>query len=158
MLENVQRRYTTVITNAYTSDYKTHLQQIDLLPLMYWYDLQDILYLINDICFQNPPDNINLFDHIAFTTSSTRSSSNNKLITRYTYYIVSACHFYFHRVVRLWSAMLYVNLNLPFNSINKYLIRVMHRKFERTFDPNNTCTFHFVCPCSHCHQFPTYNF
>ena len=155
MLENVQRRCTKIITNDYTSDYKTRLQQIDLLPLMYWYDLQDILYLIK--CFQNPPDNINIFDHIAFTTSSTRSSSNNKLVIRYAR-TTSARHFFFHRVVRLWNAMPHINLNLPFNSIKKYLTRVMYRKFERSFDPNNSCTFHFVCPCSLCHQIPTYNF
>jgi hypothetical protein len=54
--------------------------------------------------------------------------------------------------------MPHINLNLPFNSIKKYLTRVMYRKFERSFDPNNSCTFHFVCPCSLCHQIPTYNF
>ena len=40
MLETVQKRSTKFILQDYTSDYKSRLIQLNLLPLMYWYDLQ----------------------------------------------------------------------------------------------------------------------
>ena len=46
MLENVQRRATKFITSDNESDYKSRLLKLDLLPLMHWYELQDLLFLI----------------------------------------------------------------------------------------------------------------
>ena len=45
LLEKVQQRATKVILNDYTSDYKSRLIKLQLLPLMYMYDLSDILFL-----------------------------------------------------------------------------------------------------------------
>ena len=39
LLEKVQRRATKVILNDYTSDYKSRLIKLQLLPLMYAYEL-----------------------------------------------------------------------------------------------------------------------
>ena len=148
MLENVQRKCTKFITNDYTSNYRSRLLQTNLLPLMYFYDLQDILYLVK--CIQNPPENINLLDYITFGKTPTRFGSKNKLQVKHTY-TSNARHFYFHRVVRLWNALPYINLHLPFDKIRQHIIKEMHWKFKETFDPNISCTFHYVCPCPHCH-------
>ena len=53
MLENVQRRATKFITNDHSSNYKIRLQRLHLLPLMYWLELQELLYLIKNL--QYPP-------------------------------------------------------------------------------------------------------
>ena len=135
MLENVQRRCTKFITNDYTFDYKSRLQRINLLPLMYWYDLLDLLFFVK--CLKTPPDNFNISDYVQFISSSTRNSSKH--------------HFYFNQIVRLWNAMLSINTELSFDSIKSYMISVMHAKFINTFDSSNACTFHFVCPCANCH-------
>ena len=47
LLERVQRRATKYILSDYTSDYKTCLIKLNLLPLMYIYELLDILFLSN---------------------------------------------------------------------------------------------------------------
>ena len=151
MLENVQRRCTKYITNDYTSDYKSRLQQINLLPLMYWYDLLDLLFFVK--CLKTPPDNFSITDHVQFISSSTRNGYNHKLQFKYTRTSASR-HFYFNRIVRLWNAMPTINTELPFDSIKSFMISTMRAKFINTFDPSNTCTFHFVCPCSNCHLIP----
>ena len=47
MLEKVQRRATKFILNDYTSSYKDRLTNLSLLPLMYWFELNDVMYLVN---------------------------------------------------------------------------------------------------------------
>ena len=48
-IERVQRRATKYILNDYTSCYKTRLIKLKLLPLMYLFELQDILFAIKSI-------------------------------------------------------------------------------------------------------------
>ena len=49
LLEKVQRRATKAILNDYTSDYKSCLIKLKLLPLMYVYELSDILFFIKSV-------------------------------------------------------------------------------------------------------------
>ena len=79
MLENVQRRATKFITNVFSSNYKLRLQRLHLLPLMFWLELQDLLYLIKNL--QNPSDNFNIYDHVSFVRSKTR---RDHLMLKYT--------------------------------------------------------------------------
>ena len=51
-IERVQRRATKYILNDYTSCYKTRLIKLKLLPLMYLFELQDILFAIKSIRHQ----------------------------------------------------------------------------------------------------------
>ena len=53
LLEKVQRRATKFILNDYTSDYKSHLIKLQLLPLMYVYKLSDILFFIKPVRSSN---------------------------------------------------------------------------------------------------------
>ena len=48
-IERVQRRATKYILNDYTSSYKTCLILLNLLPLMYLFELHDILFAIKSI-------------------------------------------------------------------------------------------------------------
>ena len=45
-LERLQRRATKYILNDYTSDYKHRLMTLKILPLMYFVDISDIMFLI----------------------------------------------------------------------------------------------------------------
>jgi len=47
ILERVQRRATKYILNDYSSSYKSRLVKLDLLPLMYQYELSDLLFSLN---------------------------------------------------------------------------------------------------------------
>ena len=77
-LENVQRRATEFILNDYTSHHEDRLIILNLLPLMYWYELQDILFFIK--CLQSPDHNgIKIFDFFQVSSSNTRFASQHKL-------------------------------------------------------------------------------
>ena len=148
MLENIQRRATKFITLNHEADYKQRLIQSNLLPLMYWLELQDILFLVK--CLQNPSDNFNIRNFVTFTSSCTRSTSSNKL--RYNYCrSTTTRHFYFNRIVRLWNALPQINLSLPYINIKKFIYSYFWNHFTVHFNPTNPCSFHYLCPCSICH-------
>lgn len=46
MLEQGQRRVTKFILSDFTTSYKNRLIQLNLLPLMYQYELNDLIYFI----------------------------------------------------------------------------------------------------------------
>ena len=48
-LERIQCRATKYILNNYTNDYKSTLINLSILPLMYTYEIADILFLIKSI-------------------------------------------------------------------------------------------------------------
>ena len=149
MLETVQKRSTKFILHDYTSDYKSRLIQLNLLPLMYWYDLQDLLFLIK--CMKNPPDNFSLVpEFISFTSTNTRSGHHCRL--QYHYRRTSpARHFYFNRVVKLWNTLPPINIALSYTSIKRFIIDILWKRFLLNFDSTNACTYQVICPCCHCY-------
>ena len=60
-------------------DYNSRLVHLNMnmLPLTLWLELQDTIHFLYLV--KNPPDNICLSDHIQFVTSTTHSSSANKI-------------------------------------------------------------------------------
>ena len=135
------------ILHDYSSDYKTRLSSLKLLPLMYWLELQDILYLIK--CFKDPSDNFNVLNFLSFVQLKTRSTSRNKLRVNFNKTSHSH-HFYFNRIVRLWNALPPLNLSLSFSTLKLHLKQLFWKHFTMHFNPNNLCTFHIVCPCPNC--------
>ena len=69
-MERIQRRSTKYILNNYTSDYKTRLLKLKLLPLMYLLDLSDVLFFIKSI--KLPSDNFNILciHFVSFSSSN----------------------------------------------------------------------------------------
>ena len=148
-LERVQRRATKFICNDFTSDYKSRLFSLHLLPLMYWLELQDIMFLIR--CIKDPPNNLDLNDHISFSSSSTRATSTLSLRHNFSRSSTTR-HFYFNRVVHLWNALPTLDLSQSCSSIKKYISNILWNRFLANFDPDSPCTFHLICPCSSCSQ------
>ena len=64
-LERVQRRATKYILNDYSSDYKSCLMNLKLLPLMYIYEINDICFFIKS--YQSPSSHFNIHDHVTFS-------------------------------------------------------------------------------------------
>ena len=54
------------------SDYKTHLFKLNMLPLMYYYDLSDILFFIKSI--KSPFSYFDINKYVTFCNHSTRSA------------------------------------------------------------------------------------
>ena len=77
LLETVQRRATKFILNNFELDYKSRLVHLNLLPLMLWYELADIMLLVK--CIKNPDSRLKISKYITFSTTNTRSASFLKL-------------------------------------------------------------------------------
>ena len=102
IFERVQRQATKFILNDYHLDYRSRLLQYRILPLMYFLELNDILFLVKSLKSTTPA--FNIYNYVTFNTSTTRSRSFNKLIHDFTP-TSHAHHFYFNRIVRLWNSL-----------------------------------------------------
>jgi len=147
MLECIQRRATKYILNDYQSAYKSRLEQLNLLPLMYVYELSDLMFLIKSL--KSPSDNFNIKDHITFASSHTRSGKHNKL-QHPRISTVTQLRFYFNRIARLFNYIPVIDLSLSNDTIKHRLIRYLWNHFINNFDSDRTCTFHVLCPCYRC--------
>ena len=95
-LEKLQRWATKFILNDFSSDYKTRLTSLHLLPLMYLYELFDILFFVKS--FKYPEPSFQISNFVSFSSTSTRSGSAVKLIHKHSRTSL-AHHSYFHRLV-----------------------------------------------------------
>lgn len=153
VLELVQRRATKYILSGSVLSYKDRLIKLNLLPLMYWYDFQDILFLLK--CILHPPDNFNISNYVAFSDTTTRTAGLGKL--KYVYRRLSSSrHFYFNRVVRLWNSLPFLDLSCSFNYLKNFIYNHLWNHFLNNFENANVCSYHYVCPCSNCHQIHNY--
>ena len=71
-LEQIQHHTTKYILNDYSSDYRSRLIHLNILLLMMQLELYDIMFFVR--CLKEPTDAFNIYDHVTFCTSSTRSS------------------------------------------------------------------------------------
>ena len=147
-LEKVQRRATKYILNKFFIDYRTRLKTLQLLPLMYWLEVQDLMFLIK--CIKDPSDNFNIFSHITFIISTTRVSRLNHLHYNYCH-STFVRHFYLNRVASLWNSLeSHIDLSLSIHTIKQNILTALWDHFLLNFDTSNPCTFHYICPCSSC--------
>jgi len=149
VIEQVQRCATKYILNDHISCYKTQLIKLRLLPLMYLFELQDILFAIKSI--KIPTDQFNITNYIGFSSASSRLDSSNKLTFPHHLNNISQ-HSYFHHLPSLWSAMPVFDLNMSFCPLKSKLKKYLWEHFLSNFDVNNNYTLHYLCPCSRCHQ------
>ena len=151
-LEKVQRRATKYILSDFSTDYKSRLRSLHLLPLMYWLELQDLIFLVKSI--KDPPDNCDISSYVTFSHSTTRASYLNHLQHNFCH-SSTVHHFYFNRVVSLWNSLVsHIDLSLSTSSIKRHIISVLWDHFLSNFDPHNPCSFHYICPCSSCSFIP----
>ena len=117
-LERIQRRATKLILNDFSADYKTRLISLSLLPLMFLYELFDVLFFVK--CLKFPDPSFVVKEFISFSTSSTRSGSAAKLVHKFSS-TSSSHHSYFCRIVRIWNSLPPIDLTLSFLSIKQQI-------------------------------------
>ena len=122
-----------------------------MLPLMYTYEIANILFFIKSI--RNPTSSFNINNYITFYTGSSRFAKAHKLQYSYVANNISR-HSYFNRIPQLWNALPVINLNYSIDTINKQLRTYLFDHFTTNFDPANSCILHFLCPCSKCQSLP----
>ena len=150
-LESVQRRATKFIVNNPNMDYRARLIHLNMLPLMMQYEIADIMFLIKSM--NNTSDRFNIKNFISFCISVTRSSSYLKLRHTVSKRNIQS-HFYFNRIPRLWNSLPLLDISLSTTTIRAKLRKYLWNHFLTNFDPNNICTYHYVCPCLHCSKLP----
>ena len=149
--ERVQRRATKYILNDFTSDYKSRLIHIQLLPLTYILDLNDVMFFIKSL--KNHHDGFNITNYIKFVTGNTRSALCNKLQqTKSTNNTLK--NFYFNRLPRIWNILPIIDINEHPTRIKNKLTKYLWKHFLNNFDPTITCTFSILCPCINCSKVP----
>lgn len=154
-LERVQRRATKYILDNYSSDYKSRLIELNLLPLMYFYELTDLMYFINSL--KNPTDSFDINSYVSFSDTSTRSTMSCKL-KHATSQSTAHRHFYFNRLPRLWNSLPPFDLNYSSRIIKSHLHEILWNHFLSNFDSQNSCTYHYSCPCCKCSVYKPPNF
>ena len=112
-IEQLQRRATKFILQDYTSDYKSWLLSLNLLPLMMLYELNNIMFCINNI--KNRSESFDILKYVALNTSNTRSGGHKLVHTR----PLNNTHrnLYFLRIVRLWNALPIPDLSLSVDTL-----------------------------------------
>ena len=152
LIECVQRRATKYILNNYTSDYKSRLLKLHILPLMYILDLNDIMFFIRNLKTNHNGFDIKTF--IPFITGNTRLAASHKLQhNRSTDSLTN--NFYFSRFPHLWNALPIININLHPDTIKQKLLYYFWDHFESNFESSNACSFSFLCCCSKCNNQPS---
>jgi len=146
-LERVQRRATSFILQHSSLTYRERLITLELLPLSLWLELHDVLFLVKQM--KNPSDNFNIFDHVGFVKSCTRSATKHHLIHNFTR-TSAARHFYFNRVVRIWNHLPEICLDDSFAVIKHKVTKYFWTYFMTTFNSNDACSYHLCCPCPSC--------
>ena len=84
-IEQLQRRATKYILQDFSSDYKTRLTKLNLLSLMYIFEISDIIFFVNSLKHPTPSFNINLY--ISFSHSTTRSTTTYALLIKSVIFI-----------------------------------------------------------------------
>ena len=147
-LETVQRRATRFILKDTSLNYKERLLNLKILPLMMEYD---VIFFVK--CIKQPTKYFNINEFVSFSTSNTRSSTSLKLrhsVSRNNY----LSHFYFNRLPRLWNSLPCIDTDLSIATIRSKLHQYLWSKFITNFDPNDVCTYHYLCPCLTCSKLP----
>ena len=150
-LERVQRHATKFILNDYSMDYKNRLLDLHILPLMYIYEINDIMFFVKS--YKKPLPHFDIRDFITFSTQSTRSASFLKLVHLRSQ-ISDVYHFYFARLVRLWNSLPAIDITLPDHTIKRKITDCLWVNFKAKFESSLPCSFHFLCPCNRCSKLP----
>ena len=76
-LEKIQRRASKYSLSDFSSDYKSRLTSLNMLPLMMQLELYDILLFIKSLKY--PSESFNILDFVSFCSGSSRSAAHLKL-------------------------------------------------------------------------------
>ena len=80
-----------------------------------------------------------------FTTSWTKPDLQTIYTTK---------NFYFNRLPRLWNYLPVINTELNLSKIKYKLRSYLWNHFITNFNPDNKCSFSFLCPCINCSKQP----
>ena len=120
----------------------SRLIQCGILPLMYSYEIADIIFFIKSIKY--PSDKFDMLK----TTRSVGTKLYPK--TTHTNPIMNSN---FYCLSRLRNSLPIIDLSQSLELIKVKLKKFLWNHFLANFD-NTPCRFHYLCPCSQCSKTP----
>ena len=120
---------------------------------MYFFEMNDIFLFMT--CLKAPPLNINILNNVTFNRNSTRSGSSNTRKLQHT--SSSSCIircFYFNRLPLLWNSLPALDLDQPPFTIKSQVRNCFWNHFISHFDPQDSCTYHYLHHCLKCRCIP----
>ena len=154
-IESLQRRATKFILNDYTSDYRSRLIKLELLPLSMVLELNDICFFVKSLklILDNNSESFDITRYTTFSHNQTRSRSYRKLVQPLVRNNRDK-QFYFNRLPYLWNSLPPTDLSLSYTTIKRKLRDVFWNSFLANFNPDNNCSFYYKCPCPRCFTHP----
>lgn len=155
LLEGVQRRASKFILNDYTSEYKTRLTRIGIIPLSYLREQNDLCFLYK--CLHRYYD-FDIFSYVQLcepTATNTRSNSEPLRLKPHTFKTELAASFFTHRIIDSWNALPpSVRTITPQNRLiytfKLQLKCLLKTVFNARFSVADTCTWMLRCRCRTC--------
>ena len=153
----MQRRATKFILNSYDSDYHLWLLNLQLLPLMMILEINDILFFVKSL--KEPTDHFDISRFLTFCSGcTTRLASNLKLKHGLVTTNNSTRNFYFNCLPYLWNSLPPIDISQSLSTKMK-LYKHLWNHFTANFDPDNLCSYHYLCPSANCSSLRvSYNF
>ena len=154
-IESLQRRATKYILNDYTSDYKTRLSELKLLPLCYHKEICDLSFFYKSLNGFIDFDLKSIFNFYQSTEPSTRMGSKGIMLMLGHARTERHHSFYANRMPHMWNALSQDTRQVTCK--NKFVKPFRSKLFscysDRTallFDVNNSCTWVTFCRCARC--------
>ena len=111
-IEHIQYRATKYILNDYTSDYRSRLIILNLLPLSMLLELSNVCFFVRSLKLCESPDqSFNILNHVSFSQNNTRSGAFNKLVQPPIKHNRDK-QFYFNRLPHIWNSLPLIDLKL----------------------------------------------
>jgi len=148
LLKMIQRCENKYILNDFTSDYRSHLIPLKILPLMMQLEIYDVMLFIRSL--NGPTDAFNIYDHVTFHTGSTHSTHAHLKLKHVFSRTNCARYCYFNRMPRLWNSLPTIDLDQSTGFIKLRVQRFLWDHFICSLKSDSPCTYQFMCPCSKC--------
>jgi len=125
LLKNVQHHATKYILNDFTSDYRSRLIALKILPLMMQLELYDVMFSLEVWRGQQMPS--------TYMIMSPSILALHVLLKHVLSRTNSARHFYFNRMPRLWNSLPTIDLDQSTGSIKLRVQRFLWDHFICSF-------------------------
>ena len=152
-IKSLQCHAMKYILNDYTSDYRSRLIKLHLLPLSMLLELNDICFFVKSLKLVSPNNSFSNSRYTSFSHNQTRLRSYRKLVQPLVKNNRDK-QFYFNQLPYLWNSLPPIDISLSFITIKRKLIDIFWDSFLAKFNPGNYCTYYYSCPCPRCFYQP----
>ena len=148
-LERVQRRATRWILQTRDLSYKDRLKMLNLLPLSYDREMQDLTYFFKLL---NGFYDLDISNFVSFVTHNrTRNCKNPSLVLKVPSCKTSSLHSFFNRIVPLWNYVCKIACPADLRSLTlfkSFLSKTYVQLLVSSFNVDMPCTWSLYRSCS----------